>query len=231
VFIACAIVGAASCKASVKGEAKASGSVGGDDEEAVFDEPLEGPVRPEDEGFEPASSGASSGADEALIGARPDLHYKGPPMAQCRCLDVALGQANDPAFEWSTTPPRTNPDTQLVIAFSAAGKNCSDAPPGTLGPSYWGFAVEGENVIVVVEPSREGRPLMTGAIIPKPPGGGQVFVRASGAKAPYGRSLDGKEGRCRVGNPGPPRKSAPTPDEGGIRLREDEQEEGPVYYR
>ena len=57
------------------------------------------------------------------------------------------------------------------------------------------------DVIVLVEAARGGRPLTSGAIIPKPVGPGQVFVAPTSKKLPYGRALEGK-GLCKIGNPG-----------------------------
>jgi hypothetical protein len=60
---------------------------------------------------------------------------------------------------------------------------------------------------VLVEAARGGRPLTSGAIIPRPIGPGRVFVAPASKKLPYGRPLDGS-GNCKIGNPGPIRSGA-----------------------
>jgi hypothetical protein len=60
---------------------------------------------------------------------------------------------------------------------------------------------------VLVEAARGGRPLTSGAIIPKPVGPGQVYIAPASKKLPYGQALGGK-GLCKIGNPGGPRNAA-----------------------
>jgi len=143
------------------------------------------------------------GADTPLVGARPDLQLAAEaPPAACACLAVTVGKANDPEFFWQAGPPRTTSD-QLVVAVSSAGVPCPDAPEGSLGATYWGYRQEGADVVVVVEQARNGRPMTTGAIIPRPGPGGAVYVAPQNARIPYGRPLTPGERYCRV--------SAPTP--------------------
>jgi hypothetical protein len=78
--------------------------------------------------------------------------------------------------------------------------NCADEPKGSSGASYWGYRIAGNDVIVFVEGVREGRPRTSAAIIPKPVGDGQVYLAPAKRKFPYGRTLDGKGERCKVGN-------------------------------
>ncbi len=155
------------------------------------------------------SSGLLSGGPEAqsadapLVGARPALQLAAEtPPAVCACLAVTVGKPNDPQFFWQAGPPRTTPD-QLVVAVSSAGVPCPDAPEGSLGATYWGYRQEGADVVVVVEQARDGRPMTTGAIIPRPGPGGAVYVAPQNARIPYGRPLTPGERYCRV--------SAPTP--------------------
>jgi hypothetical protein len=105
---------------------------------------------------------------------------------------------------WSASPPRIDETTQLTIALSSEGQACQGEPKQSLGASYWGYRISGDNVIVLVEAARDGRPLTSGAIIPKPVGQGQVFVAPATKRLPYGRPLEGG-GQCKVGNPGQPR--------------------------
>jgi hypothetical protein len=141
-------------------------------------------------------------ASRVLLGARHDLKLKpGTGTASCECLSVALGGARSGGMAWSAVPPAIDDGTQLSIALSSDGQTCKGEPKGSLGASYWGYRISGNDVIVLVEAARGGRPLTSGAIIPKPVGPGQVFVAPASKKLPYGRALEGK-GLCKIGNPG-----------------------------
>lgn len=194
----------------------------GHEEVADFNKPLDHPVEGQGPTFEDASHA------EALLGARPDLSYKGPPTATCKCLAVAVGQPGDASFHWGGERPRTNPDSELVIAVTSSGIACPEAGAGALGASYWGYEVKGSDVVVVIEPAAPGRPQTTGAIIPRPLGGGQVFVRPADKKVPYGRALSGAGAKCSVGQLGMGQapsetSSAPaTKSNTGVRIHTDE---------
>lgn len=151
------------------------------------------------------TNAAMTARDRVLLGARHDLRLEGGKgAASCQCLSVALGGVKEAGMSWSSTPPRIDESTQLTIALSSEGQACPAAPKQSLGASYWGYRISGDNVIVLVEAARDGRPLTSGAIIPRPVGQGQVFVAPAGKSAPYGRALDGN-GPCKIGNPGPGR--------------------------
>lgn len=142
------------------------------------------------------------GSDRVLLGARHDLKLEaGKGGASCQCLSVALGAVEASGMVWNGGAPSIDPSTQLAIALSSEGQACQSEPEQSLGASYWGYRISGDDVIVLVEAAREGRPLTNGAIIPKPVGHGQVFVAPASKKLPYGRALDGQE-RCALGNPG-----------------------------
>lgn len=193
IFACCAVLG---CKASASASLNTSGDIDGDGDEA-----------PDSESFAPAGSAAAP--DIALLGARHDLRYTGAATATCRCLATALGQANDAGISWRSHIPEVDPSTQLVIALSSEGLPCPDAPKDSLGASYWGYRIAGDDVVVVVESARDGRPVTSGAIIPKPTGNGRVLVEPLGAAVPYGRPLTAGEKRCVLGNPGAARPAAP----------------------
>jgi hypothetical protein len=94
-----------------------------------------------------------------------------------------------------------------------------------MGASYWGYEMSGNDVVVVVERAAEGRPVASGAIIPRP-SGGQVYLRAADKTVPYGRPMAGTGERCQVGN-FPAMKGATTPQtvpSEGVRIRTDEAE-------
>lgn len=194
------------CKASL--EAKVTTK---EDNEADFDKPMAKEELA-------AMHADDTGKEVALLGARQDLSYKGPSTAACQCLEVALGQPGDRAFQWAGEVPKTSHDGQLVIALSSAGIACpalagKEAP----GASYWGYQVVGNDVVVVVEKQVAGRPVASGAIIPRPTGTGQVFVRPSENGRPYGLPLDGKGDRCQIGklDPVAPAVAPPPKDIGG----------------
>jgi hypothetical protein len=159
-----------------------------------------------------APTASADTAETALIGARQDLGYRGPPSTTCGCLAVALGQPGDPPFHWSGPVPKTDPNSEVVIALTSAGQTCPSAAPQSLGASYWGYEVVGGDVVVVVEPAMPGRPIASGAIIPRPANGGHVFVRPSSNTVPYGKGPTGAP-RCAIqlAPPPPPAPGAPAP--------------------
>jgi hypothetical protein len=85
--------------------------------------------------------------------------------------------------------------------LSSDGQTCKGEPKDSLGASYWGYRISGNDVVVLVEAAHGGRPLTSGAVIPKPVGPGQVYVAPASKKLPYGRPLTGG-GMCKIGNPG-----------------------------
>ena len=192
------------CQASVQGDASLKTGKDPDAPVREFDRPLEAPpvkVEPVADNF--------SVEEYALLGARHDLSYAGSTQASCQCLAVTLSDRVDvPSFQWELGAPRLEPTTQWVIAFSSNGVTCDATPPGTLGASYQGYGIEGNDVIVFVEALGEGRPMTSGAIIPRPQGGGFVYIEPAGSI--YGKPLEGKGKRCKLA--GPPAAAATTLD-------------------
>lgn len=183
----------ASCQASV--EANVNAGTKSDTED--IDKPLDARAMT-------ANRAASEDAakDVALLGARQDLSFHGPSTAACQCMEVALGQPGDVAFQWAGERPHTSRESQLVFAMATAGVQCPGASGDATGASYWGYEVTGDDVVVVVERALPGRPVATGAIIPRPTGRGQVYVRPADKKVPYGRAIAagaGKSDRCQIG--------------------------------
>jgi hypothetical protein len=192
---ALALAGAA-CRAS----ASASVNTGAKTE-------VEEPVEPVSE---PRAAMAPA-AEVALFGARHDLQLSSDRKnPTCNCVAIAIGQPNDAGMKWEGQPPSIDPGTQLVIALSSEGVTCAEPPKEGLGASYWGYRESGDDVVVVLEVARLGRPVTTGAIIPKPAGSGQVLVQPASKAVPYGRSLSASEPACRLGNPGGPRAATTT---------------------
>ncbi len=129
----------------------------------------------------------------ALLGARADLKLarSAAKTATCQCLAVVAGSASDEAFQWEERYPVVDPTRQYVLALSSASLPCPAAPEGNLGASYWGYELSGGDVIVVVENAVEGRPVMSGALIPMPQEGGRILVRPLDKTVPFGAGLDG----------------------------------------
>lgn len=182
------------CQASVQADANVS--TGKKDKPVEdFDRPLEAPpvtAEPVARDFDVE--------EYALLGARHDLNYSGPKKAACQCLAVMLqDRATHEAFRWELEAPRLEPTTQWIIALSSNDVACPAPPPGTLGASYQGYSVDGNDVVVYVEALGDGRPMTSGAVIPRPQGNGSVFVESAGAI--YGKPLAGKGKRCKIAPP------------------------------
>jgi hypothetical protein len=182
------------CQASVTGDASAK-RARADAETPDFDKPM---TAKELAQRSPAGLAIS---DTALLGARHDLSLVSEHAnAACACVKVGIGTAQSAAFQWQSSAPHLSDDTQLAFAMSSESMACSGEPKGSSGASYWGYRIVGNDVIVFVEGVREGRPRTAAAIIPKPVGDGQVYVAPAKKGFPYGRPLDGKSERCKVGS-------------------------------
>jgi hypothetical protein len=203
------------CHASVQANANASTS-GQSDAELEAEVQKERAAAPP-EGTAAPKPGAPPSGDRPLLGARTDLSLVPAQVpGQCSCLRVVLGSATLGAFRWKGERPAVDDQTQLVVALSSEGSGCEN-PKGSLGASYWGYRRSGEDIVVYVENGVTGRPVATGAIIPKPFGQGQVYVAPVTKKVPFGKAPEGK-GSCKIGNPGAPRTVPVGPDETGAAM-------------
>jgi hypothetical protein len=188
------LLSALGCAASVSADASAKRVRADSEQTPDFDKPISAKE------LESRPAPAPVIADVALLGARRDLGLvSGHANAACACLKVGIGSANSAAFQWQAAAPHLNEDTQLAFAMSSENTSCSGEPKGSSGASYWGYRISGNDVIVFVEGAREGRPRTNAAIIPKPVGDGQVYMAPAKKNFPYGRPLDGKGERCKVG--------------------------------
>jgi hypothetical protein len=130
-------------------------------------------------------------APPALLGARGNLRLKNPGTETCSCVGVAVGAPSSSLFVWDGPASRVNASTQLAVSLGSENVPCAAAPADSLGASYWGYEVTERDVVVVVETARLGRPIVTGAIIPRPSAGGRVLIRPLDSKTPYGRNKTG----------------------------------------
>ncbi len=167
---------------------------------ADFDEPLE-----DDSAVAASAEEVEPSEPLALLGARHDLGLApaAATQAKCACLAAAVGGPTSPEFKWQGKPPRTDA-SQLVVALTSSGISCDADTKGSLGASYWGYRVKGDDVVVYVEHAAAGRPLIAGGIVPKPMGQGQVRIEPASKKVPYGRPPANAKA-CVLGNPGPVR--------------------------
>lgn len=185
----------ASANANVKTHTRADAEEGPEDA-PDFDKPVSAKSL-----ATPVATAPNFTGEVTLLGARHDMSLVTEHAnAACACLKAAIGSASSAAFAWQATAPRLNDETQLAFALTSETMACKDEPKGSSGASYWGYRISGNDVIVFVEGARAGRPRTAAAIIPKPLGEGQVYVAPAKAKLPYGRALDGKSERCKIGN-------------------------------
>lgn len=182
------------CKASAQAEAKVGGA-SSPEEIKDFDRPLDS------EASAAAADDAEAQEDYPLLGARHDLAYAGPTTPTCRCLAARVEDRSDaPSLRWEIAAPPIDRRTQWVVVLSSQGVPCEGAPANSLGASYQGYETDGDDVIVFVEALGEGRPMTQGAIIPRPPRDGAVYIEASGSV--YGKPLQSDQKRCKLPSPG-----------------------------
>jgi len=137
-------------------------------------------------------------ATSAVIGVRHDLMLSNAPHeVRCACLSVEIGRAEDPSFFWAGGAPALGPDS-LAVAVGARGIACPGGDPDDRRrrPSISAVDTEGDDIIVEVEDLPQGRPLASGAIIPRPHSRGGVYVRPRRGSGVYGRNPG--VARCRV---------------------------------
>ncbi|MCB9589097.1 MAG: hypothetical protein H6718_27030 [Polyangiaceae bacterium] len=189
-LLGAAAISSGGCRASVS--ANANINAGEKEDTQDFDQPLTPVDRSLDE--------SPMEGEYALLGARHDVALTDDAKKQtsaCSCLALKVGQPTDPSFMWQGPIPRTDPNSQLVVALSSEGKTCAGEPDDSLGASYWGFKQDGDDIIVIVENARFGRPLTAGAIIPKPLGDGHIYLKPASNSVPYGKASGGEK-YCRL---------------------------------
>jgi hypothetical protein len=135
----------------------------------------------------------------AFVGVRHDLMLaSGAGKAErCSCLAVEVGMPGDALFFWQGDQPRIGGDA-TVVAIGAQGVACPGGNPieERRRPSISAIDLENADVVIEVEDLPDGRPLASGAIVPRPGAGGGIFIRPRNQHVIYGRGSSG--GRCRV---------------------------------
>lgn len=157
-----------------------------------------GPSRQTEVLGEPEQLTSVDGGTPALLGVRHDLGLsEGKHTARCNCLAVEVGEPSDKRFAWQASVPDIGSDA-MVIAISPRGVDCpgGDADESKRRGSISAVDRDGPDVLVEIEEVPEGRPIASGAVIPRPGAGGSVYVRPKNKKIPYART-DGAS-RCKV---------------------------------
>ncbi len=179
------------CSASVSGKVSTADDVeGATAEENAAPADAKAFAALEDPDFNEAPESARVG-EAALLGARHDLYLKGNGRVVCGCMQATAGPAYTPGLVWDATVPRLDLDSQVALAISD-GADCAGAPTGAEGASYRGYQQQGNDVIVLLEAARAGKPQVSGAVVPKPVAGGRLILSPFKPDLPYGRGEDEK---------------------------------------
>lgn len=167
-------------------------------------QPLEGSDNPERRSDAPSPITAAPATQPTEMRVRHDLMMakNASREATCSCLAITVAQTpTDPRLLWIDAPPKLEADV-AVVAISDKGISCPGvAADATDRPSISGVERDGADVVIVIEHLPPGRPVASGAVIPKPGPGGSVYVKPKNGKVLYGRPLPGgpaNAGRCKV---------------------------------
>jgi hypothetical protein len=134
----------------------------------------------------------------AQLGVRHDLMLSPTPHeAVCNCLAVEVGSGKESKFFWLGSPADTGADS-LAVAIGTRGVSCQGGPADDRQrrPSISAVDMDGDDVIIEVEDLREGPPLASGVIIPKPGPKGGIYIRPHKNNRVYGRGVG--NARCKV---------------------------------
>lgn len=127
----------------------------------------------------------------ALLGARHDLQLRPRATPICSCMAFANGAPSDPRFAWEEQPPALAASTSTVVAFGMVEGECASE----VVASYRGYEVVGADVHLLLEAAVDGRPQLSGAVVPAPQSGGH-FVVVPPKDAPFGKSRVAGETQC-----------------------------------
>lgn len=106
-------------------------------------------------------------------------------------MAFAVGKPTDQRLAWEGAAPTLASTEGAAVAFAMVEGECEAG----LAASYRGYELRDANVHILLEPAIEGRPHLSGAIVPKPqPGGAYVIVPPK--DSPFGRSRTPGEAYC-----------------------------------
>lgn len=198
-LIALAGFGLVGCRAEVR--TKADFSVSARDDADDFDTSDDSEAQAEPLVEQPKAMAAPpKPLRAAFIGVTPDLTLAPAEArsATCMCLALAHGAPGSSAFQWQGGAPEETDDS-MAIAISSENVSCgwNEAGAEMPIPSIAGVERSGNDVVVTIEPAREGRPVMRGAMILRPSPKGDLLVKGKG-RVPFGRPADGSMGTCRI---------------------------------
>jgi hypothetical protein len=188
----------AACHASAKASVSANATTSADDDRK-YETPEPASPAPTGGTRPMAVTAPTATADRTIfLGVVHDLTLAAGAAhtPACRCLAVAYGAPTDPKFAWQSGPPRVEPGT-MAVAIAADGISCSAPGFAPSRASISGVERAGDDIVLVVENVKEGRPVMHGALVAAPGGKGSLVVRARRG-APYGAPPNGGAGPCRV---------------------------------
>ncbi len=212
--------GSVQAKANTSGDASAKAELS-DPEDPFGDMSERSAERAQPAQQPPPEQPLAEPAELALMGARHDVYLRAKQAEVCSCLAVVAGPANDSRLVWESAVPEIDPQNQLVVAFSSHDQSCKERKDDSRQAAYRGYARSGNDVIVMIEEAKFGRPAITGAIVPRPLEGGHLFVQPADSELPFGKSKQA-EGLCEVADI-PPALPA-----GGVDLGAIEEPEPPT---
>lgn len=199
-LIALAGLGLVGCRAEVR--TKADFSLSGREDAAEHEDDSAIEHEPDNSGQPKALAApiATTPTRASFIGVTPDLTLAPSTnrSAACMCLALAYGEPGASSFQWQGGVPEAT-ENAMAVAISGEGVPCAwdekGVPPPI--PSIAGVERSGSDVILTIEPAREGRPVMRGAMILRPGPKGALIVKGKG-RVPFGRPADGGMGTCRI---------------------------------
>ncbi len=134
-----------------------------------------------------------------LLGARHDVQLVPRAKPSCSCMAFAAGKPTDARFVWEDQTPVLVGTDSTVVAFGMVEGECA----AEVTASYRGYESSGPDVHILLEAAVDGRPRLSGAVVPTPQPGGR-FVVVPPKDAPFGKSRVAGETRCVLDEGAPP---------------------------
>lgn len=180
---------AAGCSASVQGRVNTGSDKKEPDPFARLNDPESGDNPAPLSELDRSIQGGS--APVVLLGARHDVQLVQRAKPSCSCMAFAAGKPTDPRFVWEEQAPVLQGTDSIVVAFGMVEGECA----AEVAASYRGYEWSGADVHLLLEVAVEGRPRLSGAVVPMPQPGGR-FVVVPPKDAPFGKSRVAGETRC-----------------------------------